>query len=369
MIRGENLIKVSLTAFLLICLTNISLFACTDFQIKAEDGSVLVARTNEFSIPANSNIVFEPAGKSFLSKTPDGKKGLSWKSLYGFIALNGMGLDEKFIDGMNEAGLSVGMLLFVDSKYETIDKESEGMALSNLDLCSWILGNFATVEELKKELPNIRVWLESIPEIGEPLPLHVSVHDATGKSIVIEFINGEKKVYDNPIGVMTNMPEFPWQVTNLRTFVNSNPFNPDAKNFSGITTGPFGQGSGWLGIPGDWTPPSRFVRIAYALNSASPVKDTREALNLAGHIINIVDIPLGVIKEKGKNGTALSEYTQWTVFKDLTNKIMYFKTYDNANLRFIDLKKLLLYKTGDLRVISITVGNGPEELTSKLIYY
>lgn len=362
------MVKIILSAFLLGCLINIPLFACTDFRIKAEDGSVLIARTNEFSVPANSNIVFEPAGKTFTSKTPDGKNGLGWKSRYGFIALNGMGLTENFIDGLNEAGLSVGMLLFTESKYEAIDKDNEGMSLSNLDLCSWILGNFGTVDELKKELPNVRVWLENVPEIGEPLPLHVAVHDAAGNSIVIEFINGEKKVYDNPIGVMTNMPEFSWQVTNLRTFANANPFNPDAKSFSGVTTAPFGQGNGWLGLPGDWTPPSRFVRVAYALNSASSVKDVGEALSLAGHIINIVDIPFGVIRDKGKGGPVLSEYTQWTVFKDLKNKIMYFKTYDNANLRFVDLNKLLSYKDGALRMISMTLGSGPEEVTGKLIY-
>lgn len=343
-------------------------FACTDFILKAEDGTIINARTNEFGVPPNSSIVFEPAGKDFSSITPDGQKGLSWKSRYSFLGANGMDLAEKFIDGMNEAGLSVGLLLFTESKYETIDKDNAASALSNLDLVSWILGNFATVEELKKGLPNVHVWLETIPSLGVALPLHVAVHDAQGNNLVVEFINGEKKIYDNPIGVMTNMPEFPWQITNLRTYVNLNPINAEPKKFSGVTIKPFGQGSGWLGLPEDWTPPSRFVRITQMVNSVYPAKDAKSALNLSMHIINNVDIPTGVIREKQVDGTVICELTQWTVFKDLTNKILYFKTYDNSNLRFIDLKKLSLENKGSSKVLTIPMAEGSEplDLTEKM---
>lgn len=353
--------KYALAIGLLVCLFWINKsFACTDFVLKAEDGTVVNARTNEFAIPANSNVVFEPAGKDFSSTAPDGQKSLSWKSRYSFLALNGMGLGEKFVDGMNEAGLSVGLLLFIESKYETIDKPET--ALSNLDIVSWMLGNFSTVEDVKKELPKVRVWVETIKSVGAGLPLHIAVHDAAGNSIVIEFINGEKKVYDNPIGAMTNMPEFPWQMTNLRTYVNLNSFNAPEKEFSGVSIKPFGQGSGWLGLPADWTPPSRFVRIVQIVNSVYPAKDAKGALALCEHIINNVDIPLGVIREKQADGSAVSEFTQWTVFKDLTNKVLYFKTYDNSNLRAIDLKKLSIQNRKSTKILTIPVSEGPSPL-------
>jgi len=361
----KNVFSVILLAVFLFGIAVNASFACTDFVLKAEDGTIINARTNEFGIPANSNLVFEPSGKDFVSSAPGGQKGLSWKSRYNFVALNGMGLGEKFVDGMNEAGLSVGLLLFIESKYETVDKPEN--ALSNLDLVSWILGNFATVDELKKELPNVRVWLESIPNLNTALPLHAAVHDASGNNLVIEFINGEKKLYDNPVGVMTNMPEFPWQITNLRTYVNLNPMNAEAKNFSGLTIKPFGQGSGWLGFPADWTPPSRFVRIAQMVNTVYPAKNSKEALSLATHIINNVDIPLGVIREKQADGSVVCELTQWTVFKDLTNKIIYFKTYDNSNLRFIDLKKLSDSKSGSkILTIPVSKGQDPQDLTGEM---
>ncbi|MFA5338221.1 MAG: choloylglycine hydrolase family protein [Candidatus Omnitrophota bacterium] len=365
MLRKYALVIGLLVVFLSIIGVNTS-FACTDFVLKAEDGTIINARTNEFAIPASSNLVFEPSGKDFSSTAPDGQKGLSWKSRYSFLAANGMDLGEKFVDGMNEAGLSVGLLLFTESKYETVDKPES--ALSNLDLVSWILGNFATVEELKKELPNVRVWLETIPSLNAALPLHVAVHDAQGSNLVIEFINGEKKIYDNPIGVMTNMPEFPWQITNLRTYVNLNSVNAESKDFSGVTIKPFGQGSGWLGMPADWTPVSRFVRITQMVNSVYPAKDAKATLNLSLHIINNVDIPLGVIREKQADGSFVCELTQWTIFKDLTNKVIYFKTYDNPNLRFIDLKKLALDNKVSSKVLTIPVSEGldPQDLTSKM---
>ena len=343
-------------------------FACTDFQIKAGDGSVVIARSNEFGVPPNSSIVFEPAGKEFFGMTPEGQKGLSWKSRYGFLAINGMGLTGKFADGMNEAGLSIEGLLFPESKYEPIGPGSSAKALSNIDFCAWVLGNFATVDELKKALSNVSVWGEVVPQLGGILPLHFAVHDATGNNLVIEFINGEKKIYDNPIGVMTNMPEFPWQITNLRNYIKLGSLNAGPKAFSGVVLKQAGQGSGWLGLPGDWTPPARFVRVVQMVNAAFPAKDVKEALILAGHIINTVDIPHGVIRDEQKDekSPVVSEYTPWTVYKDLTNRILYFRTYENSNLRFIDLKKLVSEPSGKSRTVPMSTGAGPEDLTADM---
>jgi len=343
-------------------------FACTDFQLKADDGSVLITRTNEFGVPPDSSIIFEPAGKEFSGTTPDGAKSLTWKSRFGFVGINGLNIGEKFVDGMNEAGLSIGGLLFVEGKYETVLAQHSDKALSNLDFVSWILSNFATVDEVKKALPNICVWGEAIPQLGAVLPLHFAVHDALGNNLVIEFIDGQKKVYDNPIGVLTNMPELPWQLANLRNYVNLDSLNAKPKTFSGVAVNQFGQGSGWLGLPGDWTPPSRFVKIAEIKNSVFAPKDAKEALILGGHIINTVDIPHGVIKEEQKdaNSPVVAEYTPWTVYKDLTNKMLYFRTYENPNLRFIDLKKLAAEKPGKVQVLPMSTGIGPEDLTASM---
>jgi len=135
---------------------------------------------------------------------------------------------------------------------------------------------------------------------------------------------------------MTNGPSFDWQVTNLKNYVNLNPVNISTQDLKNIKVTKTGQGSGLLGIPGDYTPPSRFIRTAELLNFADAITDSKSAndttlkvLNLAEHIMNNVDIAKGTIIEKEviekKDKTEeinLKETTQWVVFKDLCNKIL-----------------------------------------------
>lgn len=337
-----------------------SAFACTSFTVKADDGTVVIARSNEFGIDAKSQIVYEPAGKIFTSKSPDGGKGKIWTSKYAFLGINGLGLAESFGDGMNEAGLSMEGLYFTESKYEEADAKQVTNTISSNDFVSWVLGNFATVDEAKAALDSIRVWGELVPVLGTPIPLHFAIHDASGKCIVVEFIGGEKKIYDNPIGVMTNMPDFPWQVTNLRNFVNLSPLIPKARDFNGVMIRPTGTGSGWHGIPGDWSPPSRFVRIAYLVYTTPQVKDRTGALNVAKHILNTVDIPKGSVEAELKakdGGTAISEeYTQWSILCDLTNAVFYYYTYDDMNLKSIDIRKMTAEKIQGVKFIPMSEG-------------
>ncbi len=345
--------------------------ACTSFQIQGEDGTVVVARSNEFGIDAHSQIVFEPAGKVFAGKSPDGGTGKSWTSKYAFLGINGLGLVESFGDGMNEAGLLVEGLYFTESKYETVDAQDAANAVSSNDFISWALGNFATADEVKAALPAIKVWGETVAVLDGPLPLHFAIHDASGKCLVVEFINGEKKIYDNPIGVMTNMPELPWQVTNLRNFVNLNPLIPKAKDFNGVAIKPTGTGSGWLGMPGDWSPPSRFVRIAYLVNTAPQAKDRTAALNLAKHILNTVDIPLGSVqaelKTKDSGDGIAKEYTQWSILLDLTDRVMYYYTYDDMNLKSIDLKKMAAAVDAPVQFIPMAEDFSAVDMTDQLV--
>ena len=344
--------------------------ACTSFQIKADDGTVVIGRSNEFAIDTKSQIVYEPAGRKFTSKTPDGGKGKSWTSKYAFLGVNGLGLVESFGDGMNEAGLSMEGLYFTESKYETADPKDAASALSTNDFATWVLSNFATVDEVKAALPSVRVWGEVVAAIGGPIPLHFAIHDASGKCVVVEFINGEKKVYDNPIGVMTNMPEFPWHVTNLRNYLNLSPLIPKPREFNGVTIRPTGMGAGWLGVTGDWSPPSRFVRIAYLVYTTPSAKDRTGALNLAKHILNTVDIPKGSVEAelKAKDSTApfSEEYTQWSLLLDLTNRVFYYYTYGDMNLKSIDLKKMAAEGGKTVRFIPMEEGFSAADRTGKM---
>lgn len=344
-----------------------SALACTDFVLKAEDGSMVNARAMEFAVALDSYAVIYPRGFVFASDAPGGKKGASWTGKYGFAAISGIGL-EGVTDGMNEAGLSVGFLWLPETEYQQVPKKESAKAVDITDLGSWMLSNFSSVEEVKKSMRNIFVWGRPVPEANNMfLPLHVAVHDASGENLVIEFINGQVQIHDNPVGVLTNAPTFDWQVENLRNFVNLTSVSAQPMSISGVTLAPAGQGSGMLGVPGDWTPPSRFVRAAFFTHFADQPKTADEAVLLAQHILNTVDIPYGEAKGETPEGVE-KDYTMWTVIKDLKNKVLYFRTYENLSLRAVDLKKLDLSPGSAVKSIRLcSEEKGITDVSDKLL--
>ena len=140
-------------------------------------------------------------------------------------------------------------------------------------------------------------------------PVHYVVHDATGKSIVIEYVEGRLNFHDNPLGIMSNSPTFDWHMTNLRNYVNFSLMNVPPVQLGSVKLLPFGQGSGMLGPPGDFTPPSRFVRAAAFSQSVLPSQTGNETVLEAFHILNAFDIPKGAAREheKDEHGNVLVE--------------------------------------------------------------
>ncbi|MFC1576197.1 linear amide C-N hydrolase [Candidatus Omnitrophota bacterium] len=359
--------KKILITILCVLVTTLS-FACTDFQIKTEDNAIIIGRSMEFAVDLKPEVTVHPRGEKVESDAPNGKKGLKWTSKYGFIGVSVFGDDDAIVDGFNEKGLSTGLLWLADiTKYQEVAKNENKKALDILDLASWILGNFSKVSEVKRAMKNVRVWGEFIPELGLAPPLHVALHDSDGNSLVIEFIDGEQRIHDNPIGVLTNSPEFNWHITNLQNYVTVTSWNAEPATIAGVTLKGTGNGSGLFGIPGDWTPTSRFVRAAFFIHFADPAKTAAEGVNLAEHILNTVDIPHGDMKEK--KGDSVSEgYTMWVVIKDLTNKVLYFRTYENLTLRSVDLTKFDLKAGSKVKSLPLSTGDyGIEDITGKLL--
>ncbi|MDD5409613.1 MAG: choloylglycine hydrolase family protein [Candidatus Omnitrophica bacterium] len=336
--KKKAVILIATVFFFALAAPNLS-FACTDFQIKAEDNTVVIGRSMEFPIDLHSNVVIVPRGEQFVSIDDKGVKGITWTNKYGFLGVDAYNLKNCYVEGFNEKGLAFDALMFTGAKYQPAEP-GKFVTMSNLG--SWIMGNFATADEVKEALPKINVTGINLKEAGGELYMHIAVHDANGKNLVVEFIDGEVKIYDNPLGVMTNRPEFPWQITNLRNYINLDARDRKDRMLNGLKLEPTGVGSGLLGLPGDWTPPSRFVRVAYSLDSALPAKDAVEAVNLAEHLLNIVDIPKGAIKENPTPLVHMEGYAQWVVIKDLTNLVLYYKTYENTAWKKVDLKKFSL---------------------------
>ena len=150
----------------------------------------------------------------------------------------------------------------------------------------------------------------------------------------------------------------------LQNYINLTAYNITSITFQGALLGQTGQGSGMLGIPGDWTPPSRFVRMTTFLRFVLQTKNAIDTVNLAEHLLNTVDIPLGMIRERTSSGANL-ESTQWIVIKDQTNKVFYFRSYRELALKSIDMKRIQFHP-GSKRAISIDMGRGPIDVTSSL---
>lgn len=319
---------------------NQNIFACTDFRLKANDKSILITRSMEYAEDMRSNIRTSPRGKAFSNKTPDGKDALAWKSKYGYVYADA--LDVPFaLDGLNEKGLSFEYLYLPgETQYQSIPEGKNANAVPYFAFGDWVLGNFTSVDEVKAALKNLIVYSATVSGFGDMVfPVHASIFDASGKGIVVEFVAGKMNVFDNDVGVFTNSPTYDWHVVNLRNYVNLSPYTPNPVKVGGMTFIATGQGSGMRGLPGDISPPSRFVKTALLVATSFPPKDSADALNIAQHIINNVDITKGTVRAKD-SGNDLIEYTQWVLFKDLTNKMFHFRTYNDLTIRSISLDKL-----------------------------
>jgi len=322
--------------------------ACTVFRLQAKDGSIMVTRSMEFAVNLHYQTVVIPRNTAFISPFQDGVNGLKWDTRYGYVAITAMGLTYGSMDGMNEKGLAVGSFWFENNMtWQTVTLADSNEALAQAMFCDWALGNFSTVEEVRNALPSVKVFINYTDPTSKIDPtVHFIVYDAAGGCIVIEYNYGTYNVYDNPLGIMTNAPKFPWHVTNLRNFIGMNTSNPPNRIEAGLSFVPTGHGAGMWGLPGDYTPPSRFVRLGVLTDFVDQQIDAQNNLNLGQHVINTFDIPFGIITQPGANNTVEKESTQWVTFRDLTNRVLYFRTYDNFTLRKIDLNAIDLSEPG-----------------------
>lgn len=313
--------------------------ACTGLSLRAADGNYVSARTIEWGdglLP--SEYVIVPRGQSFTSYTPTGVNGATYRARYGVVGL--AIIQKDFIaEGVNEAGLSAGLFYFPRyGFYEPYDSLQNSRTLSDLQAVSWMLTQFATVGEVERAMESVR--MVSLDRPGTSSTVHWRIADATGRQVVLEFVDGAPRFYENPVGVLTNSPGFPWQLTNLNNYVNLFPGNAPAQTLGEATLFPFGAGSGFLGIPGDVTPPSRFVRIAFYRATAPRLATGRQTVLQCFHILNNFDIPIGIEFARGEQIPDIPSATQWTSAIDLTDRLVYYKTSYNNTIRCIDLKDI-----------------------------
>ncbi len=313
---------------------------CTSVQLRAADGSSVVARTMDDN-PATMKVkvAFTPRGKAIQSTNPDGSPGLSYTANYSSFGLPVIGSTTP-TDAMNEKGLTLSVQILNAAYYPTtVPSEKKKQALSNFDSPLWLISQFATVDEVKANLNKVAIWTK------EQMPFHIVLFDPTGKGIVIEWVKDETtggsvtKVYDNKVGVVTNDPTFDWQLINLKNYVQTTPISTHEKQFGGLNVTVPNMGNGSFGVPGDMTAPSRFVRMAVQRNSVKTPANAAEALTLVSHIINNVDVALGTVKDTSLPN-APYDVTIWTSLRDTKNGAYYVRTSEGLNFFKVDCTQL-----------------------------
>lgn len=338
--------------------------ACTGIVRKAEDGSVIYARTLEFGADLLSfNLLVSPRGYSYSRADQKNSSESVWQNKYGYVGFAPFGLP-VVADGLNERGLSAGAFYMPGyAEFEKVPDAEQAKSISNVEFVSWVLGNFATVEELKKALKDTKVFGAVLPQWGFVPPLHFVVTDAAGASIVVEYIDSKQKIHDNAFGVLTNSPNYDWHTTNVRNYIGLSTLTHPAIEVNRQKLESFGQGSGAIGLPGDFSPPARFIRAVFLSNAAVKGKEAPNAISMAFKILNSFDIPEGAIRSE-EQGKAAKDITQWTSAADLKNRKYYFHTYNNRNVRMVDLNKIPL-DGKELATLEVTQPEKIEDLSSQ----
>lgn len=314
-----------------------SITACTGITLTSGDGACVVARTIEWGgSDLRSQYVVVPRGYRQQSLVPGGTDGMVFMAQYGYVGL-AVEQQEFVAEGLNEAGLSAGLFYFPDyGRYEDYDPTLKSSSVADLQLVPLVLSTCRDVGEVEELIGRIRV-INIDPRAST---VHWRFADRSGRQVVLEFIGGKPAFYENKLGVLTNSPGFDWQLTNLNNYVNLYAGSAPDHDMGGIGLAAFGAGSGMLGIPGDVTPPSRFVRAAFYQTTAPQQAEAEATVLQSFQILNNFDIPVGVEFAAGKVPADIPSATQWTSATDITNRRIYYRTMHDSTIRCFDLQSI-----------------------------
>ncbi|MDQ0151152.1 choloylglycine hydrolase [Eubacterium multiforme] len=306
---------------------------CTGLTLETKDGLHLFGRNMDIEYSFNQSIMFIP--RNFTCTNSVSNKQLTTK--YALVAMGTTFNNYPALaDGMNEKGLACAGLNFPQYAYLSKERAEGKENIPAYDFILWILANFSNIEDLKKELLNVRLVDERIDKNIPNSTLHWMATDVTGKSIVIEQTKEEGlRVFDNNVGVLTNSPEFPWHITNLHQYVGMNYNQVSSYKLSNENLNALGEGTGLIGLPGDFTPASRFIRAAFFRDAI--MKNDKDTIDIMEffHILNNVAMVKGAVRTAEEK----SDITQYTSCMNLEKGIYYYNTYENNQINAIDMNK------------------------------
>ncbi len=318
--------------------------ACTAVDIVAQDKTVIAGRTMEWAFDMQWTLKSIPKGTELTLAAP-AALGLPANSIATTHAFVGVSADiipgGAILEGQNDAGLGMsGNFLPGFTEYQAVTK-GDTAYVSILGFGAWALGLHGSVAEIRAALPKIKVWSDSsLPSGPTPPTIHMIFTDRSGDGLVVEYVGGALRMHDNVAHVLTNAPTYDWHLLNARRYLDLSQQAVGARMIGDVNVTALGQGGGLLGLPADYTPASRFIRAATLRTMIETPATGAEAIQAIGHILNNVDIPLGVAQSTFESQT-VSDHTQWVAIKDLTNNRLLIANYAHrTNYVSLDLGTL-----------------------------
>ena len=325
---------------------------CSALSWHTEDGKHLWGRNLDFNRLAEGTMVtFFPTGtiyRIFGTEDPSGTQEIRRTARY---AAAGMGLYPTsgiaiLYEGINSQGLMGGQLYYRTLAHYSAHCRPGTTPIQPPFLVYHLLAQCATVEEvvqvLRKELT-----LVDRPFWGTVPPLHWTFSDRTGESIVVEPDEDGLHIHRNTIGVMTNSPDYRWHRLNLLNYAGIRDLDHDGLCICGDSLTQCFSGSGAQGLPGDWSSPARFVRLALLKAHCLPGKDEASGIAAMLHLFQSAAFPLGMVRvsqpghiTEQDSGVVPFDYTVYTSIMCAESLRYYWTTYENQRVQCIDLHHL-----------------------------
>ena len=285
-------------------------------------------RNLDLDYTLNEQIVITPRNYSF-----DFKMLPSLKSHYAIIGVAKIDSNYPlYYDATNEVGLSVAGLNFPESAvYFKSANNKENIA--PFEIIPYVLGKYKNVDEVVEFFKRANIADVAYSDKYPLTPLHWIIADKN-RAITIESVKDGLKIYENTVGVLTNNPDFNMQIFNLNNYAHISQKNPDVSFSESLPFYPYSRGLGGLGLPGDFSSMSRFVRAVFAKLSSYKEYDEVNSIGQFFHILSYVEQVLGCIKtEKG------NEFTIYSSCCDTDKGIYYYSTYQNRRICAVDMYK------------------------------
>lgn len=313
---------------------------CTSITMKNKSQMHLLARTMDFSFELDPNMIIIPQNAPLNFMEHD-----ELKNHYAFMGLSkDVNNNFLFADGINEHGLSAAVLYFAGYATYNEKKDDKKANLAPYEVLSYLLATCKDVNEVIKAFKHINIYDEPLSFIGSTPPFHWVVLDKTGESVILEPLKTGLTITPNTLGVMANSPDINWHYTNVRNYIGLDRHFVEPLTINGLNFQPFGQGNASFGLPGDYTPPSRFLRALYNKLTINEVDTESELIVLANAVLNSVKIPKGTVKTNRNT----IDYTQYTSFMSVNNLNYYFSLYNDPAITKVSLND---YKLDGNKVI------------------